>query len=76
MVSDSGFGWSVRPDFAITPSNQMLVEKLNEVLKINSSRFKMPQITHKTFLELFELFIYETEHGIRVKKNGNKIRVV
>ena len=58
----------------ITPSNQILVEKLNEVLKIDSSRFKMPQITHKTFLELLELLIYETEHGIRVKKNGNKIR--
>ena len=50
----------------ITPSNQVLVEKLNEVLKIDSSRLKMPQIAGKSFLELFDLFIFETEQGISV----------
>jgi integrase len=58
----------------LTPSNQILIEKLNEVLKIDSSRVKMSQINGKSFIELFELFIHETEHGIRVKKNGTKIR--
>jgi len=58
----------------ITPSNSILKEKLNEVLKIDSGRVKMPQIAGKSFLELFDLFISETEQGIRLKKNGKMIR--
>ncbi|MFC2124654.1 hypothetical protein ACFLU5_07560 [Bacteroidota bacterium] len=58
----------------ITPSNRILVEKLNQVLKIDSCAVKMPQITNYTFIELFDLFISETELGIRLKKDGTLIR--
>ena len=58
----------------ITPSNRILAEKLNQLLKIDSPAVKMPQITNYTFIELFDLFISETEQGIRLKKDGALIR--
>jgi hypothetical protein len=58
----------------ITPSNIILKEKLNELLKIDSTTIKIPQIHNKTFLQLFDLFIEETKQGIRLKKDGTVIK--